>query len=116
MGEYHYWALVLCIVPLLTICGNSMVIAAVLRCRNLHSAINYFIMGLATADLCVGLTVMPFAVYTEFRGGPWDLGRSLCDLYCTTDVACSTASIMTLTVISFDRSLLHPLPPAYSKG
>lgn len=37
------------------------------------------------------------------RGGSWFLGNLMCDIYSATDVACSTASILLLTVISFDR-------------
>lgn len=63
----HYWALVLLIIPALTLFGNLLVICSVVRYRNLHSAINYFILGLAIADLMVALAVMPFAVYVEVR-------------------------------------------------
>lgn len=65
MHTKHYWALVLLIIPVLTLFGNLLVICSVVRYRNLHSAINYFILGLAFADLMVALAVMPFAVYVE---------------------------------------------------
>lgn len=61
----HYWALVLLIIPVTTLFGNLLVICSVIRYRNLHTAINYFILGLAFADLMVALAVMPFAVYVE---------------------------------------------------
>ncbi|KAI3411863.1 hypothetical protein GPALN_001925 [Globodera pallida] len=57
-----------------------------------HSAINFLILGLAIADLMVALFVMPYAVYVY-------------------DVACSTASIILLALISFDRyqAISHPI-------
>lgn len=115
-----YWALVLLLIPSLTLFGNLLVIISVVSKRNLHSPINYFILGLAIADMCVAMAVMPFAVYVEVStlsvllhwktttsafqyNEDWELGTVLCDLYCAADVTCSTASIFLLTVISFDR-------------
>lgn len=60
-----YWALALLLIPTFTLFGNLLVIISVVRCRNLHSPINYFILGLAIADMCVAMAVMPFAVYVE---------------------------------------------------
>lgn len=42
----------------------------------------------------------------QVQGGYWFLGSMMCDIYSASDVACSTASILILTVISFDRLLL----------
>uniref|UniRef100_A0A915PJG6 G-protein coupled receptors family 1 profile domain-containing protein n=1 Tax=Setaria digitata TaxID=48799 RepID=A0A915PJG6_9BILA len=99
------------IIPAITVLGNSMVIIAVLRFKTLHSAINFLIFGLAVADLLVGLFVMPYAVYVHVQGGYWFLGSMMCDIYSASDVACSTASILILTVISFDRyrAVTHPI-------
>ncbi len=63
----HYWALGLLIIPVLTICGNLLVILSVIRIRSLHSAINCLILALAVADCMIALCVMPFAVYIEVR-------------------------------------------------
>lgn len=59
----QYWALLLMLVPILTLFGNVMVILAVCRERALQGATNYFIVSLALADLLVAVLVMPFAVY-----------------------------------------------------
>uniref|UniRef100_A0A183ELG4 G_PROTEIN_RECEP_F1_2 domain-containing protein n=1 Tax=Gongylonema pulchrum TaxID=637853 RepID=A0A183ELG4_9BILA len=53
------------IIPTVTILGNFLVIVAVLRFKSLQSAINFLILGLAVADLLVGLFVMPYAVYVH---------------------------------------------------
>ena len=59
----NWWALILVIVPCLTIFGNVLVILAVVRERTLKTVTNYFIVSLAVADLLVAMVVMPFAVY-----------------------------------------------------
>ncbi|KAH1026719.1 hypothetical protein HUJ05_000342 [Dendroctonus ponderosae] len=59
----NYWALVLLVVPILTLFGNVLVILSVFRERTLQTATNYFIVSLALADLLVAVVVMPFAVY-----------------------------------------------------
>ncbi|XP_025419874.1 dopamine receptor 2-like [Sipha flava] len=54
---------------LTTICGNALVIAAILLERNLQNVANYLIVSLAVADLMVACLVMPLgAVYEFFRG------------------------------------------------
>ncbi|KAL1506306.1 hypothetical protein ABEB36_005695 [Hypothenemus hampei] len=63
----NYWALVLLIVPILTLFGNVLVILSVYRERTLQTATNYFIVSLALADLLVAVVVMPFAVYVLVR-------------------------------------------------
>ncbi|KAK6014115.1 hypothetical protein OSTOST_20536, partial [Ostertagia ostertagi] len=35
--------------------------------------------------------------------GEWYIGNLMCDIYMASDVACSTASILLLAIISFDR-------------
>lgn len=59
----NWWALILVVVPCLTLFGNVLVILAVVRERTLQTVTNYFIVSLAIADLLVAILVMPFAVY-----------------------------------------------------
>ncbi|KHJ41206.1 hypothetical protein D918_08793 [Trichuris suis] len=63
--EHRFSALILLFIPLLTLFGNVLVIVSVCKFRNLRRTINYYIFGLAVADLLVALMVMPFAVYVE---------------------------------------------------
>jgi hypothetical protein len=109
MPEQHagvfIYGFCLVLIPTATILGNLLVIISVLRFKALHSAINFLILGLAVADLLVGLFVMPYAVYVYVQGGFWFLGPLMCDIYSASDVACSTASILLLAVISFDRQV-----------
>ncbi|XP_051161135.1 C-X-C chemokine receptor type 2-like [Leptopilina boulardi] len=59
----NWWALILVVVPCLTLFGNVLVILAVMREKALQTVTNYFIVSLALADLLVAVLVMPFAVY-----------------------------------------------------
>ncbi|XP_050432621.1 5-hydroxytryptamine receptor-like, partial [Adelges cooleyi] len=87
---------------LTTICGNALVIAAILLERNLQNVANYLIVSLAVADLMVACLVMPLgAVYELSRG--WILGPELCDMWTSSDVLCCTASILHLVAIAVDR-------------
>ncbi|KAF7629264.1 G_PROTEIN_RECEP_F1_2 domain-containing protein [Meloidogyne graminicola] len=94
------------LIPTATILGNFLVIVSVLRFKSLHSAINFLILGLAVADFLVALFVMPYAVYVYVQGGLWMLGPFMCNIYLSSDVACSTASIFLLALISLDRLLI----------
>uniref|UniRef100_A0A9J2PXU7 G-protein coupled receptors family 1 profile domain-containing protein n=1 Tax=Ascaris lumbricoides TaxID=6252 RepID=A0A9J2PXU7_ASCLU len=113
--QIHLYGLCLIVIPTVTILGNLLVILSVLRFKALHSAINFLILGLAVADLFVALFVMPYAVYIYVEGGYWFLGPLMCDIYSACDVACSTASILLLSVISFDRYRAVSRPIQYSR-
>lgn len=63
--EYRFWALVLIIIPLLTVFGNVLVVMSVIKEKSLKTVTNYFICSLAVADIMVAVIVMPFAVYME---------------------------------------------------
>uniref|UniRef100_A0A1I8A512 G_PROTEIN_RECEP_F1_2 domain-containing protein n=1 Tax=Steinernema glaseri TaxID=37863 RepID=A0A1I8A512_9BILA len=114
-AEIQPFGLGLVVIPAATILGNLLVIVSVLRFRALRSAINFLILGLAVADLFVALFVMPFAVLINVQGGYWFLGPFMCNVYSASDVACSTASILLLAVISFDRYRAVSRPIQYSR-
>ena len=56
---------------IVTIVGNTLVIAAVITTRRLRSVTNCFVSSLAAADLLVGLAVMPPAVLLQVVLGSW---------------------------------------------
>ncbi|OQR76593.1 D(2) dopamine receptor-like [Tropilaelaps mercedesae] len=64
--QYHWLALVLLVIPLAGVLGNSLVCIAVWQERRLHNVTNFFLVSLALADLMVCLAVMPFGVLELF--------------------------------------------------
>ncbi|XP_043288011.1 dopamine D2-like receptor isoform X2 [Venturia canescens] len=110
----NWWALILIVVPCLTLFGNVLVILAVVRERTLQTVTNYFIVSLALADLLVAVLVMPFAVYVLVNGS-WSLPGFVCDFYIAMDVTCSTSSIFNLVAISIDRYIAVTQPIKYAK-
>ncbi|XP_047369055.1 dopamine D2-like receptor isoform X3 [Vespa velutina] len=111
----NWWALILVIVPCLTLFGNVLVILAVVREKALQTVTNYFIVSLAVADLLVAVLVMPFAVYVLVNSGSWSLPGFVCDFYIAMDVTCSTSSIFNLVAISIDRYIAVTQPIKYAK-
>ena len=107
-------ALIICIVF-----GNTLVVASIyLDSRLKNNKQNLLIASLATADLLVGLLVMPLTLAYEIAG-QWLMGMIssvdnmrqhytfagplLCDLWLALDVLFCTASILNLGAISLDR-------------
>lgn len=61
--EKNYIALLLLIIPVLTIFGNALVLISVFREKSLQTTTNFLIASLAVSDFLVAFCVMPFAVY-----------------------------------------------------
>jgi len=98
----------------LTLLGNVLVILAVYREASLHSATYYYIVSLAVADLCVGVIVIPLAIYFELNTS--SSFHILCHLWHVTDVGASTASILALCTIALDRYIAITSPIRYSRS
>ena len=101
-------ALVYCVsAPLvaLTVLGNGAILATLLcQARLLSSPCNYFVASLALADLLVGLLVMPHMVlFSASARGLWLHGQTACHVWMAFDFLCSSASFLTLSVMSVER-------------
>ena len=94
---------VLFLIPVVAVCGNAMVIYAVVREDYLKSPNNYYIASLACADLLVGLLVIPFNSLNQMTNDYWFFGDVWCDIWHSMDVFGSTASINSLLFIALDR-------------
>ncbi|XP_013785118.1 probable G-protein coupled receptor No18 [Limulus polyphemus] len=102
----------LSVLIVLTLVGNTLVIAAVATTRRMRTITNYFVVSLAVADLLVGLLVLPLAVIQEVHHS-WPLGRVVCEFWISMDVLLCTASILNLCCISLDRYFAITSPMSY---
>ena len=97
---------------ILTILGNTLVLVATWRERSLHQPNKYFIACLAVADLLVGMIVAPLKVYQHLKSSG-TMSIHLCRFTVWVDTLALTASIYSLTFISFDRYLKISKPLQY---
>ena len=86
--------------------GNALVISAFEKNWRLQTTTNIFILGLAVADLMVGLVSIPFWLYVYschyFDATLHPVGY---ELYITFDIFIGCASIFQLTAISLERCI-----------
>ncbi|CAB4020142.1 5-hydroxytryptamine receptor 1-like, partial [Paramuricea clavata] len=107
--------IILIIFALCTIVGNTLVLVATWREASLHQPNKYFIACLAVADLLVGVILEPLMMYqrsidVESRR---TMSNHLCRFIAWIDTFLLSASIYTLTFISFDRYLKITKPLQY---
>ncbi|XP_051973755.1 alpha-1A adrenergic receptor [Xyrauchen texanus] len=105
--------LVLMVFIIFGVMGNILVILSVACHRHLRSVTHYFIANLAVADLLLSSVVVPFSAVSEALDR-WVFGHTLCNAWTALDVLCSTASILSLCVISVDRCVAVSFPLRYT--
>ncbi|CAB3410344.1 unnamed protein product [Caenorhabditis bovis] len=108
-------ALFLVMLILLTIFGNVLVVLSVFVYKRMRTFTNILLTSLATADLLVGLVVMPMSLLDLLHNHRWPLGRFLCRMWATSDVLLCTASILNLCIISLDRYFAITSPLKYPR-
>ncbi|XP_045190979.1 5-hydroxytryptamine receptor 4-like [Mercenaria mercenaria] len=103
----------LIVIMILTIVLNITVIAKI-NFRPKHKLFTrFFLTSLASVDLCVGLTTMPFNILDRLYDLRELLGPKTCDLYNSVDVMLSSSSIIHLGILTFERYIAICKPLSY---
>ena len=97
----------------MAVVGNILVCVAIYKDHRLRKVGNLFIVSLAFADLLVSMLVMTFAIVNDVADY-WFFGQQMCKLWISFDIMCSTASILNLCAISFDRYINIKVPFRYT--
>ncbi|XP_043921693.1 histamine H3 receptor-like [Protopterus annectens] len=92
------------LVVLVTVAGNALIILVFAVDKNLRTSSNLFLLNLAVCDFCVGTVSLPLYIPYVLTGR-WTLGRGLCKFWLVIDYLACAASVYTIVVISYDRSL-----------
>ena len=94
------------------ITGNSLVVSAVLKNRNMRSTTNILLAFVSAADLISLICFIPFAILLTFKLPGGTLGAVLCRTFATANTSSVTivVSITTLTLLAVERfrALLKP--------
>jgi dopamine receptor D5 len=90
---------------LVSLVENLLVVVAVFTDRRLkEKKSNMFLVSLALADLSIDVVVMPLGLIKDMDLAPtWTVPAAVCKLWLATDITASTASILHLCIISYDR-------------
>ena len=106
--------IVLILITILIILGNTLVLLVTWRERSLHQPNKYFIACLAVADLLVGIFIGPVVMYllvSVWHRTPHNI--HFCRFMVWIETLALTTSICSLMFISFDRYLKISKPLQY---
>ncbi|XP_014681071.1 PREDICTED: probable G-protein coupled receptor No9 [Priapulus caudatus] len=104
----------LVLIAAVIVCGNALVVTAVVVTKKLRTTTNLFICSLAVADLLVGIAVLPYSLTLEVLD-EWLFDEVWCSLWLAIDVLLCTASILHLCAISLDRYIAIAYPMHYPR-
>lgn len=102
-GDVIFFVIASC-ATLFGLCGNVLVVTAIATNKKLRRSANALNGSLAVADILVETTVMSLCIVSDSMGY-WPLGDRMCRVWISLDVMCTTASILSISGIAFDRYL-----------
>jgi len=85
--------------------GNLSVCLVITRSRSLHSAMNYYLVSLAVADLTIILLGLPNELSIFWHQYPDTFGEEFCRLRSFLSEAASYANVLTIVSFSLERYL-----------
>lgn len=104
-----------CLIIPLSLIGNSMVVAIVVKNKNMHKTVNLFIVNMSIADLIATVVYMPRVLSIWLAGYEWQVDGVAGNIFCKMSAFCNetsiAVSIFTVVVISLDRfwAVVFPL-------
>uniref|UniRef100_A0A915E614 G-protein coupled receptors family 1 profile domain-containing protein n=1 Tax=Ditylenchus dipsaci TaxID=166011 RepID=A0A915E614_9BILA len=102
----------LTILVLWTVAANSLVFIVLYKNPRLQTVPNLLVGNLAFSDLCLGFIVLPLSsVYAI--SGEWLFPETVCEVFVSADILCSTASIWNLSIVGLDRYWAITSPVGY---
>ncbi|XP_030071087.1 putative G-protein coupled receptor 19 [Microcaecilia unicolor] len=109
-GEIAAASIILGVIWLVSVVGNSLVCLVIHRSRRTQSTTNYFVVSMACADLLLSLASTPFALL-QFTSGRWVLGSVMCKLVRYFQFLAPGVQIYVLFSICLDRfyTIVYPL-------
>ncbi|CAH1243123.1 OPN3 [Branchiostoma lanceolatum] len=109
-GELKAVAAVLGIIGVLGIVNNTTTLYLVGRYSQLRTPFNMLVVNLTVSDLLVCILGIPFSFVSSWTGR-WEFGHAGCVWYGFINSLLGIVSLITLTVISYERHQLMKRPP-----
>ncbi|KAI1716982.1 7 transmembrane receptor (rhodopsin family) domain-containing protein [Ditylenchus destructor] len=105
-------AIALSVLVLWTVVANSLVFIVLYKNPRLQTVPNLLVGNLAFSDLALGFIVLPLSsVYAI--AGEWLFPETICEIFVSADILCSTASIWNLSIVGLDRYWAITSPVGY---
>ncbi|XP_078324002.1 rhodopsin, GQ-coupled-like [Crassostrea virginica] len=105
MAELYIEGVILLIICLVALVGNVSVYLIVIRTKKLRTVTNFFILGLAAADILVSVANMPVTVASLFAG-TWPLDHTSCLVFGFINMLTLCSSVLSLCNISINRYVM----------
>ena len=90
---------------ILSLFGNTLIIAAFFRIKALRTIPNLLVVNLAIADVLSAITTHPLLASVLIQGG-WYLGHGACKYQAILNSFLSTTSHLSITFITLNRYLI----------
>jgi hypothetical protein len=106
------WSIVYTLIAIFTIISNILIITVFYKKRNLRTRTNYFVIGLAAADVIVGVVTIPLwvAYFNVLYNKTYVEAAVVKQIFSPMDIFSGMLSILHLMVISLERLYAIALP------